>query len=169
MYADAADVGFGYTLSTDSLEADKFGMWCDQAMWSLRERAESITFRDLNAVRLLLERKLGEATTAHDLKHLRLWCDNQTAVHVTNSFVSASQSLMQDLHRLRVTLPALYIQVKAEWLPSVVKQYADVLSRRFDRDDVTIWWQLLRSVVDGTQAARGGLVYPPLSEHPYFV
>ena len=84
------------------------------------------------------------------------------------SFVSVSSQLMNELRKLRTVLHALGIHVKAEWLPSVVNRYTDALSRRFDKDDVTIRQRLLRSVANGMRAPDSAFANRPLGEHPIF-
>jgi hypothetical protein len=58
MHSDAADVGYGGTLSTDP-EAGSPGLWECRGLWATEEQAEAITLRELKAARLLLQRQFS--------------------------------------------------------------------------------------------------------------
>lgn len=143
-------------------------MWCDQGVWDWQSRARSIQLRELKAVRMLLTRQLGRRVEREKVKDLRLWCDNQTIVHIINSMVTASAELMRELRKLKCILDRLGIFIRAEWIPSSVNRYADSLSRRLRPGDITMKQQLLRSIRDGIQAPEGTLRERPLGEHPVF-
>lgn len=52
---DAVDVGYRGTLNDKDLRAGVAGMWCDQGVWNWKDLAESITYRELKAIRILLQ------------------------------------------------------------------------------------------------------------------
>lgn len=144
-------------------------MWTDQGIWSWKDRAESITLRELRAVRKLLCGSLGEKVARSGARDLRLHIDNQAVVHITNSFVSASRPMMRELRRLKIVLDRMGLRIQSEWIPSVANKFADALSRRFPRGDLQIRRQLRRSIVAGMQAPEDVFRYRPLGEHPSYL
>lgn len=169
MHTDAADMGYGGTLNVRDLTAGAPGMWCGQGVWSWQERAESINLRELRAVRMMLLGCLKEPIMRNGVKELLLHADNQSVVHIANSFVSASRPMMRELRRLKVVLEEMGIHIRAEWLPSAVNKFADGLSRRFPRGDLQIRRQLRHSVVDGMKAPLDAFPFRPLGEHPFYL
>lgn len=169
MHTDAADVGYGGTLNNVDLSPGVAGMWSDQGVWNWKDRAESITFRELKAIRKILQGTLGQEVRDRGLRELLVHVDNQAVVHITNSFVTASRPLMRELRRLKLVLSKLGVHIRAEWLPSAVNKFADALSRRFPRGDLSIRRQLRRSVADGMLAPVEAFKYRPLGEHPVFL
>lgn len=151
----------------DDMTAGSPVMYVDQEIWSWKERATSITHRELKAVRLSLQRHLGRQLATRDVRRVLLHGDNQSVVHVLNAFISASAALMTELRRLKVVLDELGIVVSAQWLPSVMNRFADALSRRLSRRDVQILPRLRRSIAAGIRAPRDAFPYRPLGEHPY--
>lgn len=168
MHTDAADAGFGGTLHDRDLGAGVRGLWCAQGVWDLRSRASSITLRELKAIRLLLTGALGQKIQRLDVNSLLLHVDNQAVVHITNSFVSASSTMMKELRKLKVVLDAMGLQIRTEWIPSVANKFANALSRRFPRDDLQVRRQLRRSVKDGMMAPLDVFPYRPLGDHPRY-
>lgn len=59
MHTDSADVGYGSTLNMKDLRAGVCSMWCDQRMCNWKDRASSITSRELKEIRVLLMGGLG--------------------------------------------------------------------------------------------------------------
>lgn len=169
MHTDAVDVGYGGTLNDRDLQPGAAGMWCDQGVWDWRDRAESITYRELKAIRKILRGTIGQEVRSRGVQDLLVHVDNQAVVHITNSFVTASRPLMRELRRLKLVLSKLGVNVRAEWLPSAVNKFADALSRRFPRGDLSIRRQLRRSVADGMKAPVEAFKYRPLGEHPVFM
>lgn len=82
-------------------------MWCDQGVWNWKERAESITFRELKAIRKILQGTIGQEVKERGLRELLVHVDNQAVVYITNSFVTTSRPLMRELRRLKVLLSKL--------------------------------------------------------------
>lgn len=70
---------------------------------------------------------LQEPMVKNGVKELMLHVDNQSDVHIANSFVSACRPMMQELRRLELVLDAMGVQIRAEWLPSAFNKFADGL------------------------------------------
>jgi hypothetical protein len=81
MQSDAADLGYGGTLGTCS-EAGSPGLWEGRGLWQTAERAESITLRELKAVRLFLQRHFASYVAKADTRQILLHEDNQSVVHI---------------------------------------------------------------------------------------
>jgi hypothetical protein len=167
LHSDASEIGYGGTLGPFSTSGEP-GLWETQGIWKWADRAESISYRELKAVRLLLQSQLAAPVTNGEVNHIRLHCDNQAVVHIVNSMVSASRPMMRELRRLKCILDHLGIHISSEWLPSVANRYADALSRRFSLGDLQIRRQLQRSVTAGMEAPLEAFQYRPLGEHPVY-
>ena len=142
-------------------------------MWDWQSRAESISYRDLRAVRMLLTNmsREHEPSFGARLRHMGvstvgLQCDNTATVLVINAMVSASRPMMRELRLLKRELDRLKVHIDARWLPSVLNKYADALSRRFPRGGLRIRRSLRRSVADGMRAPATEFPYRPLGENP---
>ena len=98
-----------------------------------------------------------------------LQCDNTVTVHVINAMVSASRPMMRELQLLKRELDRSNVHIDARWLPSVLKKYADALSRRFPRGDLRIRRSLRRSVANGMRAPATEFPYRPLGENLIFL
>jgi hypothetical protein len=175
MHTDAADLGYGGTLGKCGA-AGQCGEWEAQGVWGWHERAESISYRELKAIRLLLtraensgSRSFGARLLDAGIRNLQLQCDNMAAVHVTNAMVSASRPMMRELRLLKRELDRLGLHLDARWLPSALNKYADALSRRFPSGDLQIRRSLRHSVMDGMKAPADVFPYRPLGEHPVFL
>ena len=175
LHTDAADVGYGGTLGP----AEKAGspeLWAAQGVWDWQSRAESISYRELRAVRMLLmntsrehEPSFGARPRHIGVSTVSLLCGNTATVHVINAMVSASRLMMRELRLLRRERDRLKVHIDARWLPSVPNKYADALSRRFTRGDLRIRRSLRRSVADGMRAPATEFPYQPLGENPVFL
>ncbi len=53
LHTDAADVGYGGTMGTTDRAGDP-GLWWAQGVWSWQDRAESISYQELKALRMML-------------------------------------------------------------------------------------------------------------------
>ena len=168
IHTDAADVGYGGTLNVEDLSAGVPGKWKAQGIWSWKDRAQSISYRELKAIRMLLTGSLGKQLLHQHHRDLLLHVDNQAVVHVINALVSASRPMMRELRRLKSVLDRNGIHIRSEWIPSVANKFADALSRRFSRGDLQIRRQLRRSVVAGMMAPKDAFPYRPVGEHPTF-
>lgn len=169
IHTDAADVGYGGTLNTTDLRPGVDGQWHAQGIWSWKDRAQSITLRELKAVRLMLTGSLGKRIVAEQHRDLLLHVDNQAVVHITNAFVSSSRPMMRELRKLKSVLDHHGLRIRAEWIPSVANKFADGLSRRFSRGDLQIKRRLRHSVVAGMKAPIDSFRYRPVGEHPVFL
>jgi hypothetical protein len=147
MHSDAADVGYGGTLGSWA-EAGSSGLREGRGIWSSRERSESITLRELKAVRLLLQKHFASLVAEAETRRIFLHEDNQAVVHVLNAMVSASRPMMAELRRLEVMLRTLGVKLEARWIPSAINRYADALSRRWDPGDTSATDALVQSLCD---------------------
>jgi hypothetical protein len=164
MHSDAADVGYGGTLGFDRTAGSQ-GLWAGRGMWEARDRAESITLRELRAVRLLLQRHFADYVRSPSTRKILLHEDNQAVVYILNAMVSSSTRMMQELRRLQAMMTALGVRIEARWLPSAVNRFADALSRQWDPGDVRATETLVRSLYDAY--APEAVVFPcrPTGEH----
>ncbi len=174
LHSDAADVGYGGTLGTDD-SAGAPGIWEAQGIWKWQDRAESISYRELKAIRMLLTKRnheqlnsFGSLLKQAGVSNVKLWCDNMATVHVTNAMVSASRPMMRELRLLKRELDRLGLHIASAWLPSVLNKYADGLSRLFPRGDLQVRQWLRQSLKDGIAAPADAFPYRPLGETPYF-
>lgn len=143
------------------------GQYQSQGVWGWRDRAESISYRELKAIRMLLSGRFGNVLSDFKRSDLLLHVDNQAVVHITNSLVSASRPMMRELRRLKVLLDHHGIRIRAEWIPSVA--IADALSGRFPRGDLQIRRQVRRSVLAGMNAPIEAFRFRPIGEHPRYL
>jgi hypothetical protein len=165
MHSDAADVGYGGTLGFNK-EAGYPGLWAGRGMWEARDRVESITLRELRAVRLLLQRHFADYVRREETRKLLLHEDNQAVVYILKAMVSSSTRMMQELRRLQAVMQVLNVQIEARWLPSAVNRFADSLSRQWDPGDVRATETLLRSLCDAYEPDAVVFPYRPIGEHP---
>lgn len=173
MHSDAADVGYGGTLGMDE-RAGSQGLWEGQGFWTQADRAESITLRELRAVRLLLHRHFAEYVSRPDVTKILLHEDNQAVVFILNAMVSASAPMMTELRKLEVLMRALGVRVDARWLPSAVNRFADALSRTWDPGDARATAELVQSVASEYRLDHVAFRERPLGEtmvarHKYLV
>ena len=126
VYSDASDTGYGgYTVEHGPMVA--------HGQWSQEEAVQSSTFRELKAVRLVLE------SIAHKLMNARVrwFTDNQNVVRIIE--VGSRKPHIQ-AEALRVFHLAVQYQIHLEpsWIPREENECADYISRIVDLDD----WQL---------------------------
>lgn len=121
IHTDAADVGYGGTRKVDTLLPGVNGQWKAQGIWSWQDRANSITYRELKHIRVLLSGYLETKAVERMRIRLLLNVDNQAVVHITNAFVSASRPLMREIRCLQVVLDRLGFQIRPEY-PLSAKQ-----------------------------------------------
>lgn len=84
MHTDAAEVDWGGTLNSEDLHAGVRGRWKAKGIWNWQDRAESISYRELKAIRLFLTRCLGRRLSTEVQKSVLLHVENQVVVHITN-------------------------------------------------------------------------------------
>jgi hypothetical protein len=70
---------------------------------------------------MLLVGQLGERVKREGISMLRLSIDNTSVVHVTSTFMASSRPVLREVHRLKVVLDHLGLQMSSEWIPSVAK------------------------------------------------
>lgn len=168
LHTDAADMGYGATLNDTDLSAGAAGMWCEQGVWSWRERAEHITLRELKAVRRALEGGMGRVVLDRGIREVLLHVDNQAVSYIVNGMVSSSPAMMRELRNLKCVLDRMGVHIRSEWLPSAANRFADALSRRFPRGDLRVRRSVRRSIVDGMRVDVDSFPYRPLGEPPHF-
>lgn len=113
---------------------------------------ESISYRVLKAIRMLLMGLLRDEAARQGRNELLMHVDSQVVVHVASSFDSASRPLMHELRRLKSVLYNRRTHIHAEWVPSVANKFADGLSRRLPSSELQIRRRMWRSVKAGIQA-----------------
>lgn len=145
------------------------GQFRVKGIWDWRYRAESISYRELKAVRLALLRLPRAVVSGISLQEVLLHVDNAAVVLITNFLVSASRPMMRELRKLKSVLDHLGVHIRSEWLPLAANRFADALSRRFTRGDLRILQQLRRSVRDGMRAPLDVFPWRPTGEHPRFL
>ena len=109
---------------------------------------QSITLRELGAVRMLLQRHFAAYVSRPDVRKLLLHEDNQAVCFILSAMVSSSKPMMAELRRLYVMMRTLVVSIEARWLPSAVNRFADALSRTWDPGDVQATGNLLASIQD---------------------
>lgn len=166
VHSDAADLGYRRTLNSSENRPGISGQLASQGVWNWKDRAKTITYRELRAVRVLLSEPLGKEVVRKEYRNLLPFIDNQAVVHITNSLVSTSRPMMRELRRLKVALDSLGLRIRSEWIPSVANKFANGLSRRFPRGDLQIRRDVRRSEQDGMKAPRDAFPYRPVGEHP---
>ena len=77
IHTNAADLGFGATLNTQDLRPEIPGQWAEQGVWSWQDRAESISYGKVKAVRMALTGAIGRQVLLQGRKDLMLHIDNQ--------------------------------------------------------------------------------------------
>lgn len=163
MHADAANVGYGGTLGYDAHPGSR-GLWEAQGFWSAEERQQSITLRELRAVRLLLQKSFASYVSDPKVKKILLHEDNSAVVHILNSMVSASPSMMSELRKLRMLLQGLGVRLEAKWIPSAVNRFADALSRTWDPGDIHASRHLTDSIARQFHLDPQSFMVQPLNE-----
>jgi hypothetical protein len=167
LHSDTADMGYGGTLGATGAPGE-CGLREVEGVWVSKDRSESITYRELRAVCMLLMGNLGEKILNLETKELLLRTDKTGVVHITNVPVSASQPMMRELRRLKHILENMGVSLITQWLPSVANKFADALSRRFHTDDLHVRRQLRCSILAGMKALIDAFPYRPFGEHPLF-
>lgn len=147
MHSDAADVGYGGTLGFDET-AGSSGLWEGRGFWTMEDRAQSITLRELRAVRLLLHRHFCDFVSDPHIRRILLHEDNQAVVYILNAMVSASRPMMAELRKIEKLLRVLGVRIDSRWIPSAVNRFADSLSRTWDPGDIEATESVVRDLVE---------------------
>ena len=123
VYSDASDTGYGgFTV--------QHGCHIAQGTWSAEEMAQSSTWRELTAVRRVLESLIPKLKN----QRIRWFSDNQNVVRILE--VGSKKPCLQ-VEALAVFSIAArnLIRVEPEWIPRSENQQADYFSRIQESDD----------------------------------
>ena len=139
VYSDASNTGYGgYTVEHRGQIAN--------GQWSKEEARQSSTWRELRAVRLVLEsfeQKLQN-------ERVRWFTDNQNVVRIV-LHGSKKPALQQEALAIFDTSVKGRIRLEPEWIPREGNQIADYISRIVDHDD----WMLNPMVFSELDALWG--------------
>ena len=141
VHSDAADLGWGGTFGQD-LRPGSMGEPV-QGWWNVVEKNTTIAFRELRALRLVLQGFCGSerrdkqphpAPFAEPRRHRRVlcWVDNAAVVYIVRAMVTASTELMPELRLLKQLLELENLVLDVRWISSAVNRHADRLSRTWD-------------------------------------
>ena len=139
VYSDASDTGFGgYTVEHAGVVA--------HGHWDPLEAKESSTWRELRAVRLVLESLMSKLQNCT----VRWFTDNQNVARILQ--VGSRTPLLQKEALLVFSLCVKHnVSIEPEWIPRSENQLADFISHIQDWDD----WQLNPSVFYSLQIRWG--------------
>ena len=123
VYTDASQSGYGgYTV--------EHGYHIAQGQWSSEEAVQSSTWRELRAVRLVLESLVTKLAN----ERVRWFTDNQNVCRVI-----LCGSRKPNLHAEALAIFSIsvanHIRIEPEWIPRANNHLADYLSRIVDYDD----------------------------------
>ena len=123
VFTDASDSGYaGYTV--------QHGCHIAQGTWLPDESKRSSTWRELRAVRLVLEALAAKLAN----ERVRWFTDNQNVVRIL-SVGSKKPDLQNETLAIFSTSLAHCVHVEPEWIPRRDNEVADYLSRLVDYDD----------------------------------
>ncbi len=132
VYSDASDTWYGGYLV-------EHGTHVAHGLWTLEESTFSSTWRELQAIALVLE------SVAPKLSHtnVRWFTDNQNVVRIMS--VGSKKKHLQEV-AMKIFMLCFFNSVKleAEWIPRRENELADYYSRVLDVDD----WGVSQSVFD---------------------
>ena len=126
VYADASATGYGgFTV--------EHGCHIAHGLFSEIEAAQSSTWRELHAVRMVL------SSLAHMLhnQRVRWFSDNQNVTRIIE-IGSKNPKLQKEALEIYSMAVKWQIRIEPEWIPREQNQRADLLSRIVDRDDWSI-------------------------------
>ncbi|XP_065915901.1 uncharacterized protein [Dysidea avara] len=123
VFSDASDTGFGgYTVEHGGLIAS--------GQWTKEEAQQSSTWRELRAVRLVLE-SFGPKLQN---ERIRWFTDNQNVVRIVQCG-SKKAALQQEALAIFESSVVARIRLEPEWIPRRENEVADYISRIIDYDD----------------------------------
>ena len=126
VYTDASDTGYGgYTV--------EHGCQIAQGQWAATEAVRSSTWRELRAVRLVLESLVSKLAN----ERVHWFTDNQNVSRIL-LVGSRTAELQEEAFAIFSVAIANRINIEPEWIPRIKNQQADYLSRLIDHDD----WKL---------------------------
>ena len=138
VYSDASNTGYGgYTM--------EHGGQIANGQWSKEEAAQSSAWRELRAVRMVLESFESKLQN----KRVRWFTDNQNVVRIVLNG-NKKPALQQEALAIFDTSVKARIHVEPEWIPREKNQIADYISRTVDHGN---WWtssQTLSCIVEQT-------------------
>ena len=123
VYADASATGYGgFTV--------EHGYHIAHGSWTAEEMTQSSTWRELRAVRMVLESLIPKLKN----ERVRWFSDNQNVVRILD--IGSKKPHLQKEALAVFTIAAQHlIRIEPEWIPRTENQQADYLSRIQDRDD----------------------------------
>ena len=89
-------MGYGGTLHFDNLELGIDGQLHAQGIWDWRDRAHSISYRELKEIRKLLMGHLVHKLEQESVLILVLHVDNQAVVCITSALVSSNRPMVPE-------------------------------------------------------------------------
>ena len=123
VYSDASDIGYGgYSV--------EHGYHMAQGLWTQEEAARSSTWRELRAVRMVLESLIEKLRN----ERVRWFSDNQNVVRILQTGSRKPDLQSEALAIFSLTLQG-QVRIDPEWVPRTLNQQADWLSRIDDHDD----------------------------------
>ena len=126
VYTDASHTGFGgYTV--------EHGCHIAHGVWLPEERRESSTWRELRAVRLVLESLVSKLQN----ERVRWFTDSQNVARIL-AVGSRKPNLQTEVLAIFATAFANQVRIEPEWIPRNSNQRADYISRIVDYDDWSI-------------------------------
>lgn len=100
--ANTADVGYCGTLNSADNRLEVSGELQIQGVWSWKDRAKTITYRELKAIRVLMVGPMGQKIIYEKHKNILLHGDKKAVVQITNGLVFASRPMMRELPGLNM-------------------------------------------------------------------
>ena len=135
-YSDASDTGYGgYTI--------EHGCHIAQGQWRPQEASQSSTWRELRAVKNVLE-SLADKLRNH---RVRWFTDNQNVVRILTTG-SRKPALQREALAIFQRSVSSGIRIEPEWIPREANQQADFLSRIIDKDDWSLHPALFKMLDD---------------------
>jgi hypothetical protein len=130
IHTDSSLSIFGATLGQGPLEAGREGFSEMSAFWDKGcKQVAHITLLELSTVHLAHQEFVHMCSLQRG-EVIRIYTDNQVTMHVINSTVSRSSTLMAELRRLHNLLQEHTLTLEMRYLPSALNLFADRLSRR---------------------------------------
>ena len=139
VYADASSTGYaGYTV--------EHGCHVTHGPWTQEEAARSSTWRELRAVRMVLESLLPKKKN----ERFRWFSDNQNVVHILPTG-SRKPDLQEEALAIFTTVVEGNIHMEPEWTPRSNNEQADWLSHIIDQD----YWSIPAVLFSNLDACWG--------------
>jgi hypothetical protein len=140
LHADSSDYGWGAVLN-DNPAYQARGFWYDD------DRQQHITWKELRAIRLMIESFLPQLRGRYVLLHE----DNTAVVATLSKLTTRFPVMMTELRRLWHLLDVNDISIRPRYIRSAANIWADSLSRELDRDE----WQLNPRIFSYLQTGWG--------------